>query len=204
MKYHMFMHLPTFKIETELLDEGYCAIVGVDEVGAGALAGPLVAAAVILPIDSNLKDLRDSKTLSDLQKDRLYDQIYSKAKGCALGIASVREINKLGLRPANLLAMKRAVEAIPHADFAIVDAWNIPKLHLPQRSMIRGDQNVKSIAAASIIAKVTRDNIMIELARDFPEYEFDRHKGYGTKIHRDAIKKHGPCMLHRINYKIFQ
>jgi ribonuclease HII len=197
------MHLPTFKLERELLDEGYCGIVGVDEAGAGALAGPLVAAAVILPTNSRLADVRDSKTLSDLQKDRLYDQIYNKARGCAVGIATVREIYKFGLRPANLLAMRRAIESIPHADFALIDAWNIPKLHVPQRSLIRGDQHVKSIAAASIIAKVTRDNIMIEHSEMFPEYKFDQHKGYGTKIHRDAIKEHGPCMLHRMKYKIF-
>lgn len=200
----MTVYLPTFKAERELLARGFTAIVGVDEAGCGALAGPLVAAAVILPLDSRLGILRDSKTLSLIQKDRLYDQITTLSSGFAVGVASVEEITSLGLRPANLLAMRRAVEGVAHADFALVDAWTIPKLAIPQRGVIRGDRHIKSIAAASVIAKVTRDRMMLELAKEYPEYAFEAHMGYGTVLHQARIREHGPCAIHRLTYKTFQ
>ena len=198
------MQIPTFKIERGLINEGYSAIVGVDEAGCGALAGPLVAAAVILPLNSRLGILRDSKTLTHLQKEKLFDQIKKKSDGFAVGIASVREIYSLGLRPANLLAMRRAIEGVEDVDYALVDAWTVPELSIPQQGIVRGDKSVKSIAAASVIAKVTRDKIMLEIARDFPKYGFEDHKGYATEYHRAQIKKHGPCMYHRLRYKTFQ
>lgn len=197
------VYLPTFKVERELLEQGYHAIVGVDEAGCGALAGPLVAAAAILPFDSRLGVLRDSKTLSHLQKDRLYDQIISVSPGWSVGIVTVEEIMTLALRPANLLAMKRAVEGVSLADFALVDAWTIPELTIPQRGIIRGDREVKSIAAASVIAKVTRDRMMTELAKEYPEYGFEEHVGYGTALHQARIKEFGPCKIHRLTYKTF-
>lgn len=198
------MFVPTFAVERELMDAGYRSIVGVDEAGCGCLAGPLVAAAVILPLNSRLGVLRDSKTLSQLQKDRLYDQIAERSTGWSVGIASVEEIMALGLRPANLLAMRRAIEGVAGADFALTDAWKVPDLSIPQRNIIRGDRLVKSIAAASVMAKVTRDRMMIELSRQFPEYKFEKHMGYGTKLHRDLIAEHGPCAIHRLTYKTFQ
>lgn len=197
------VHVPTFRIEKELIADGYAGIVGVDEAGAGALAGPLVAGAVMLPLNSRIGILRDSKTLTKLQKDRLFDEVRSKSHAWSIGIVSVEEIMKLGLRPANLLAMRRAVEQIPSADFALVDAWTIPQLSIEQRGIIRGDRLVKSIAAASVMAKVARDRMMIELAEQYPAYQFEKHKGYGTKLHRDMIAKHGPCDIHRLTYKTF-
>lgn len=194
---------PTFQYERALLDQGFRAIVGVDEAGCGALAGPLVAGAVIFPLDSRLGDLNDSKLLSPSKRDELYDVIKERAVAWAVGSVSVEEITELGLRPANLLAMRRAVEGIPQADYALVDAWTIPKLGLPQQGIIRGDQLVKSIAAASVMAKVTRDRLMAELAALHPAYGFEVHKGYATKTHRDAIKKYGPCAAHRLTYKTF-
>ena len=195
--------IPTFKYERELLAQGFRAIVGVDEVGCGALAGPVMAGAIIFPLDSGLKLVRDSKTLSYSQREKLYGQICDRATQWAVGEASAEEITKYGLRPATFLAMRRAVEQISEADMVLVDAWEIPKLGLPQRGIIRGDQQVKSIAAASIVAKVTRDRLMERFAQDFPEYGFEKHMGYGTKVHRTAIEKHGPCSIHRLNYRIF-
>lgn len=194
---------PTFQYERDLISQGFRAIVGVDEAGCGALAGPLVAGAVIFPLDSRLGDVNDSKLLSPSKRDELYDLIVERATAWAVGSVSVEEITALGLRPANLLAMRRAVEGITGADYALVDAWTIPGLAIPQQGIIRGDSLVKSIAAASVIAKVTRDRIMDELSAKFPAYQFHVHKGYATKTHRDAIKEHGPCAAHRLTYKTF-
>ncbi len=194
---------PTFKIERELLAQGYERIVGVDEAGCGALAGPVVAAAVLLPMDSRIVAIRDSKLLSESRREELYPVIVEQAVAYGVGIASVQEIAKLNIRGANLLAMRRAVEAIENVEYALVDAWTIPGIIIPQRGIIRGDRLVKSIAAASIIAKVTRDRMMSELAHEFPEYGFQMHKGYGTKRHREAIDTYGPCVQHRLAYKTF-
>jgi len=195
--------IPTFQVERELLTQGYKAIVGVDEVGCGALAGPVMAGAVIFPLNSRLGLVRDSKTLSYLQREKLYNQICDRATQWAVGEASADEITKYGLRPATFLAMRRAIKQISEADYLLVDAWKIPEIEIPQRGIIRGDQQVKSIAAASILAKVTRDRLMQKLAIKFPEYGFEQHMGYGTKRHMTAIKKHGPCLIHRKNYRIF-
>ncbi|KKW33470.1 MAG: Ribonuclease HII [Candidatus Uhrbacteria bacterium GW2011_GWA2_52_8d] len=203
---------PTFKIERELLAQGFQRIVGVDEAGCGALAGPVVAAAVILPVDSRLGALRDSKLLSQRRREELYPLIIERAVAWSVGMASVDEIERLNIRGANLLAMRRAVEAMDdqlcpigqnRIDYVLVDAWTIPGVMVPQRGIIRGDLKVKSIAAASVIAKVTRDRLMAELAREFPVYGFEVHKGYATKVHRTAIALHGPCSHHRLGYKTF-
>lgn len=203
---------PTFKIERELLAQGFQRIVGVDEAGCGALAGPVVAAAVILPVDSRLGALRDSKLLSQRRREELYPLIIERAVAWSVGMASVEEIARLNIRGANLLAMRRAVEAMDdqlcpigqnRIDYVLVDAWTIPGVMVPQRGIIRGDLKVKSIAAASVIAKVTRDRLMVELAREFPVYGFEVHKGYATNVHRTAIALHGPCPHHRLSYKTF-
>lgn len=148
--------------------------------------------------------IRDSKMLTERQREQLFDQIDERAQFWTIGIASVAEIDAWGIRPANLMAMKRAVKQIREVEFALVDAWTIPAIEIPQRGIIRGDQSVKSIAAASIMAKVSRDRLMAEYDRTFPEYGFARHKGYGTKFHRDMIKKHGPCTLHRTSWAMFR
>lgn len=194
---------PTFRAERELMALGYRAIVGVDEAGCGALAGPLVAAAVIFPLDSRLSLVRDSKTLSEPQRESLFEDVKNVSVAWAVGVASHEEIAEIGLRPANYLAMTRAIEQIKEADAALIDAWTIPGLHIPQRGIIRGDQTVKSIAAASVLAKVTRDHLMRDYAGMYPEYGFEKHKGYATKLHRNAIAKYGPCAIHRLTYKTF-
>ncbi len=196
-------HLPTFKMERELRAQGYQWIVGVDEAGCGALAGPVVAGAVILPLESRLQGVRDSKLLSEKMREELYDEVKEQSTAWAAGQASVEEIEAIGIRPATYLAMTRAIEAITQTDYVLVDAWTLPELALPQRGIIRGDRTVKSIAAASIIAKVTRDRQMRAHAQEHPAYGFDGHKGYGTAAHRAAIKTHGPCPIHRLSYKTF-
>ncbi len=198
------MRPPHFGLERELAAQGFRAIVGVDEVGCGALAGPVMAGAVILPPDSRLGGIRDSKLLSPAAREALYPLIIRRSAAWAVGSASVEEITGLGLRAATLLAMRRAVEGLAQVDYVLVDAWTIPGIPFPQRGIIRGDQSVKSIAAASVIAKVTRDRLMDTLAESFPAYGFERHKGYATDSHRAAIKKHGPCPHHRLSYRTFR
>ncbi len=195
--------LPTFAYEKELISKGYQVIVGVDEAGCGALAGPVVAGAVVIPLTSRLGEIKDSKLLSESVRERLYDDVCAKASAWAVGQASVEEIFEIGIRPATYLAMTRAVEQIKDAQAVLVDAWTIPNLKLPQQGIIKGDRLVKSIAAASILAKVSRDRQMRKHAEQFPEYGFEAHKGYGTKMHRDAIKVHGACAIHRLAYKTF-
>lgn len=188
---------PTFQYERELLAQGFSMIVGVDEAGSGSLAGPLVAGAAVVSVDSRMAGLRDSKLMTPTMRDEMYAEIIEGATAWAFGAVSVEEIAALGLRPANLLAMRRAVEGIAGADYALVDAWTIPGLAIPQRGIVHGDRLVKSIAAASIVAKVTRDRMMVELSKRFPEYGFEVHKGYATKAHLAAINRYGPCEVHR-------
>lgn len=182
--------------------KGYSMIAGVDEAGAGALAGPVVAGAVVLGEDHGIEGLADSKKLTEKKRDELYAEIISKSADWAFGMATVEEIIVLGIRPANYLAMKRAVEKLSSVDYVMVDAWTIPDLVLPQQGIIRGDQLVPEISAGSIIAKVTRDRIMTDLHALEPQYEFSKHKGYGTKEHRELIKKHGPGNFHRTNFTL--
>ncbi|MDG1950341.1 MAG: ribonuclease HII [bacterium] len=194
---------PTFLYERELMEQGFTQIVGVDEAGCGALAGPVVAGAVILPLNSRIGELNDSKQMSEKKREGLYELVTQRALAWAYGIATVEEIYEIGIRQANYLAMRRAVEGIEQADYALVDAWTIPELTIPQQGIIKGDTKVKSIAAASIISKVTRDRMLYQLEEQFPQYGFATHKGYGTKQHRDAIAQHGPCPIHRLGYKTF-
>lgn len=194
---------PTFKEERTLLEAGYTAIVGVDEAGCGALAGPVVAAAVIFPLNSRLSKVKDSKLLSSDLRDELYELIMTKAEAVGVAQASVDEISRLNIRQATFLAMRRAIDQIKHADYVLVDGWMLPDLVLPQKRIIKGDRTVKSIAAASIIAKVTRDKMMVKYAQEYPEYGFEQHKGYGTERHQSAIKEHGACQIHRTTFKPF-
>jgi ribonuclease HII len=199
------MEKPTFCFEKEITQKGYKYIIGVDEAGCGALAGPVVAGAVLLPHDEKLfAELNDSKKLSKQKREELYKLIKAEAVAWGVGQATVTEIESVNIRQATYLAMRRAVAEIPQAEFVLVDAWQIPELSLPQKNIIKGDTKVFSIAAASIIAKVTRDWIMEEYAIRYPQYEFAKHKGYGTKVHREAISLHGACPIHRKTYKTFQ
>jgi ribonuclease HII len=195
---------PTFHFENDLAALGYKAVVGVDEVGCGALAGPVVAGAVILQPPFRLGGVRDSKLLTSLARERLAGEIKNKAKAHAIGEASVEEINRFGIRRATFMAMRRAIEKIGEVDFVLVDAWQIPGLPFQQKGIIRGDRLIKSIAAASIIAKVYRDHLMTELSIEFPDYGFDDHKGYSTTFHLQKIKECGACPIHRTTWRLFQ
>lgn len=193
---------PSFLHERRLIASGITLIAGVDEVGCGCLAGPVYAAAVILPLDSRLGMIRDSKTLNDAQKEKLEDQIKMKATAWAIGTASVDEIDTLNIRQAAFLAMRRAIEALsPSPEAALADGFMIPGLSIPCHRVVKGDRYVKSIAAASIIAKTARDREMDLLEKTYPGYGFAEHKGYGTKRHQEALKSLGPCAIHRKSYE---
>jgi ribonuclease HII len=174
---------------------------GVDEAGRGPLAGPVVAAAVILDDSKRIRGLADSKVLTPLQRDRLFDMIREKALCCAVGEASVEEIDTLNILHATMLAMKRAVEGLRLKPVKVlVDGNRLPVLDVLSEAVIGGDAKVKSISAASIIAKVTRDRMLEQLHEQFPQYGFAAHKGYGTPEHLDALRVHGPCIHHRRHF----
>jgi ribonuclease HII len=192
----------TFRYERQLLKQGHKLIAGVDEVGCGPLAGPLVAAAVMFPPDCRIKSLNDSKKLSAPQREALYKIIKAKAIGIGIARINHREIDRINIWQANLLAMKLAVEALPVTpDFLLIDGSR-HRIALPikQLAIAGGDGKCASIAAASIIAKVTRDRLMIKYHAKYPDYGFDRHKGYGTRLHFQRLKYHGPCAIHRRSF----
>lgn len=187
---------PTFKMERELASQGFM-VIGVDEVGCGSLAGPVIAAAIHLPLNFRLGAINDSKLLKPCQREEIFALFIRRGLKFTIGMATREEVDKLNVRRASLLAMKRAVLAFRGASFALVDAWKIPGIKMPQLGIIHGDRFVKSIAAASIVAKVVRDRLMAESDADFSGYFFRKHKGYGTRLHRDLIRKLGPSPLHR-------
>ncbi len=192
---------PSFKHERALIAEGFSIFAGVDEVGCGCLAGPVYAAAVILPFNSRLGLIRDSKTLNEKQREGLAIKIRERANAWSVGIASVEEIDELNIRQAAFLAMRRAIEALKVQPQAILsDGFMIPGLSIPCRRVIKGDRYVKSIAAASIIAKVARDHELDRLDGVYPGYGLAKHKGYGTQIHQKALKKLGPTDIHRQSF----
>jgi ribonuclease HII len=171
---------------------------GVDEAGRGPLAGPVVAAAVILDDTRRIRGLADSKVLTPLQRDRLYDQIREKALCCSVGEATVAEIDTLNILHATMVAMKRAVEGLRLKPAKVlVDGNRLPPLDVLCEAIVGGDAKVKSISAASIIAKVHRDRLLGQLHEEFPQYGFAAHKGYGTPEHLEALRVHGPCLHHR-------
>ena len=171
---------------------------GVDEAGRGPLAGPVVAAAVILDDAKRIRGLADSKTLTALQREKLYDQIRDKALCCAVGEASVEEIDRLNIFHATMLAMKRAVEGLRLKPARVlVDGNRLPRIEVYSEAIVDGDAKIKSISAASIIAKVTRDRILAQLHDEFPQYGFAAHKGYSTPEHLEALRLHGACRHHR-------
>ncbi len=187
-----------FHIEKELFDSGYKCVCGVDEAGRGPLCGPVVAAACILPFDCVIEGLNDSKKLTEKKRELLFDIITEKAISYSIANASVEEINKLNILEATLLAMRRAIEGLDiKADFALIDGNVGRDFPLPVRTVVHGDAISPSIAAASVLAKVTRDRMCIDMDAEYPEYGILRHKGYGTKAHMDALRTYGPSPIHR-------
>jgi len=176
-------------------------ICGVDEAGRGPLAGDVFAAAVILPADVIIDGLNDSKKLTEKKRDLLYDEIIEKAVSYAIARASVQEIEELNILQAALLAMKRAVEALHKKPvYALIDGDKTPQLSIACEAVIKGDATSASIAAASILAKVARDRDMLKLAQKYPQYSFEKHKGYGTKLHYEALREHGVSPIHRLSF----
>jgi ribonuclease HII len=174
---------------------------GVDEVGRGCLAGPVYAAAVILPQRHGIIGLADSKALTAGQREALVPKIQLRATAWAIGIASVEEIDRLNILRATFLAMARAVQALPlRPELCLVDGNQVPDLGCAVRTVVGGDASVRSIMAASIIAKVARDAELVRLHGEYPHYGFERHKGYGTPEHRAALQQHGPCAIHRMSF----
>lgn len=191
---------PTRRYEGVWRRRGLAIVAGVDEVGRGCLAGPVVAAAVILG-ERVPRGVDDSKRLSTLTREFLFNALQGSEARLAVGLAGPWEIDRVNIREASFLAMRRALSRLPEPPQALlVDGFSIPGLEIPQRALVRGDARSLSIAAASIIAKVTRDRMMVQLARRFPVYGFDRHKGYPTAEHLHALERHGPCRLHRRSF----
>jgi len=191
----------TYELEAALEQEGYNAVCGVDEAGRGPLCGPVAAAACILPTGLVIEGLNDSKKLSEAKRKRLYDEICEKALAYCVVLGSVEEINGTDILSATLHAMHRAVEGLQiKADFALVDGNITRGFPLPARAVVHGDAISPSIAAASILAKVTRDRICLELDAAHPEYGIAKHKGYGTKAHMEALRKYGPCEIYRTKF----
>jgi ribonuclease HII len=181
---------------------GFCRIAGTDEVGRGCLAGPVYAAVVVLDPGRHIPGLCDSKLATELARERLYDVIVARASAWALDFAPPDEIDAINIHRASLLAMKRAIlSLVPLPDCVLVDGFRIPELPLPQRGIVHGDRRCAAIAAASIIAKVTRDRVMQTLHREDPRYGFDRHKGYATADHLAAVAKYGYSPVHRRSFR---
>ena len=196
--------MPTLDFENEKYAEGYTAVCGCDEAGRGPLCGPVVAAAVILPRDCEIEGLNDSKKLTEKKREVLFDVIKEKAVAYAIAEATPAEIDEINILNASMLAMRRAVEALPHpADFALIDGNCSRGFTIPTETVVKGDAKSASIAAASILAKVTRDRGCIELDREYPQYGIAKHKGYPTKDHMDAVRLHGPAPIYRKSFLKF-
>lgn len=187
--------------EKKTINKGFKYVCGVDEAGRGPLAGPVCAAAVILPEGHIIEGVNDSKKLSEKKREALFDVIKSEALAYSIAFATVEEIESMNILNATMLAMKRAVDGlIVKADYALIDGNRLPPLDIPCEYVIKGDAKSMSIAAASILAKVSRDRLCYEYAEKYPEYGFDKHKGYGTKLHTEKIKEYGPCEIHRLSF----
>lgn len=184
--------------ENEKYNEGYKIICGVDEAGRGPLAGPVYAAAVVLEKGQTIEGVNDSKKLSEKKRELLFDKIINECKDYSIGTASEKEIDELNILQATFLAMKRAVDGLSvKTDCALVDGNQIPNLDCDVTTVVKGDAKSESIAAASILAKVSRDRYMLEMAEKYPQFGFEKHKGYGTKLHYEMIEKYGICDIHR-------
>ena len=189
--------------ENEAREAGTELLCGVDEAGRGPLAGPVYAAAVILPFRAELPGLNDSKQLTERQRDVLYDLIREKALAFCVASADEREIDEINILNAAMLAMRRAVEGLSlRPGLALVDGNRDPALRIPTKTIVRGDARSASIAAASVLAKVERDRFMLRMAELYPEYQFERHKGYPTALHYELLAKYGPCPIHRRSFRL--
>jgi ribonuclease HII len=195
--------VPTLKLEESAAGRGFKNIAGVDEAGRGPLAGPVVVAAVILGKDWNVRHpLDDSKKLSLQKREQLFELICGEAVAYKIVSISPQEIDRLNILQATLFGMYRCLtEITPLPDYALIDGNQYPKTTVPGEALVKGDARSKSIAAASILAKVTRDRLMVENAKRYPEWGFELHKGYPTKLHREAIAQHGLTPLHRKSFK---
>lgn len=190
-----------WELENQIYDEGYQLICGLDEAGRGPLAGPVCAAAVILPRGLEIPGLNDSKKLSEKKREALFEPIRAAAIAYGIAFASVEEIEKLNILGATFLAMNRAITQLnPKPELALIDGNRNSGISLPSRCVVKGDSRCADIAAASVLAKVTRDRYMTEMAERYPQYHFEQHKGYGTKQHYEAIRRYGPCPIHRPSF----
>ncbi len=187
-----------YSIENEYREKGFNVICGVDEAGRGPLAGPVYAAAVILPSDCVIEGLNDSKKLTEKKREKLFDEIKEKALAYGIASADEKEIDEINILNATFLAMKRAIDSLSvKPDLALIDGNQKPHTDIEEVTVIKGDAKSMSIAAASVLAKVSRDRFMLEMAEKYPQYEFARHKGYGTKLHYEKIAQYGVCDIHR-------
>ena len=188
-------------LENEIYGEGYTLLAGVDEAGRGPLAGPVCAAAVILPQGLVIEGLDDSKKLTEKKREALFDPICDQAVSYGIAFASVEEIEALNILNATFLAMNRALEKLdPAPALAIIDGNRSTGIHFPNRCIVKGDAKCADIAAASVLAKVTRDRYMLQMAEQYPAYHFEQHKGYGTKLHYEALRECGPSPIHRMSF----
>ena len=187
-----------FAFENAAVEKGYKVICGIDEAGRGPLAGPVFAAAVILPSNQMIEGVNDSKKLTEKKREFLFDIIKETAIGYSVGFATETEVDEINILQATFLAMKRAYDGLNvRTDFALVDGNRMPHLGVDTQIIIKGDALSANIAAASILAKVSRDRLMYEIDKIYPQYQFAKHKGYGTALHMEMLKKYGPCPVHR-------
>lgn len=188
-------------LENEIYDSGIKLLCGVDEAGRGPLAGPVCAAAVVLPRNTVIEGLNDSKKLSEKKRETLFDIICAEALSFGIAFATVDEIEEMNILNASQLAMNRAIEKLDcEPELALIDGNCNSAIEIPSRCIVKGDAKCADIAAASILAKVTRDRYMLEMAEQYPEYHFERHKGYGTKLHYEALREFGPSPIHRPSF----
>ena len=187
--------------ENEIYAEGYKLICGVDEAGRGPLAGPVYTAAVILPKGLEIDGLNDSKKLTEKKREQLFEPICEKALAYSIAFASVEEIEELNILQATFLAMNRAIEGLGiKPELALIDGNRCTGININSRAVVKGDSKCADIAAASVLAKVSRDRYMLEMAEKYPQYQFEKHKGYGTKLHYEMIREYGPSPIHRMSF----
>ena len=188
-------------IESDLYAQGYVCIAGLDEAGRGPLAGPVCAGLAVLAPDVRIEGVNDSKKLTEAKREKLFDDIRERALAYAVAVADPAEIDAINILQATKLACRRCIEQVRaggiHPDYLLLDALQLPDVPLPQQGLIKGDARSFSIAAASILAKVTRDRLMVQAAEEWPQYGFEKHKGYPTKAHYDAVAQHGASTMHR-------
>lgn len=194
--------MPDYEFEKAAVNSGFSCICGVDEAGRGPLAGPVCAAAVILPEGAVIEGLDDSKKLTEKKREGLYDIIKQTAVAYSVAYGTLEEIETVNILEATYLAMNRAIAGLSvKPDFALIDGNRVPRgIKIPCETVVKGDSKSMSVAAASVLAKVTRDRLMLEYDKKYPEYNFKKHKGYGTKEHTELIKQYGPCEIHRLSF----